>query len=459
MTAWALTWVCQGALVASMTSAANRLLPRLNGATRYGIWWSALLFTAAAGAATFPLAPSADEIVGGSSSGNLGPSHMLIVPSAPRGLVAVLVGVWAAILLVKLVRLIAAIHAVHLLRDSCAPIPATIESELPLWLEFRERGRRASLMICDRVAGPTVLGFVDPYIAIPSFLIQELTRHELDLVILHERAHVLRRDDWMKLAQEMMLAPLWMHPVAVFVSRQLGREREIACDEWVIARTEQPRTYARCLTRAAEAQRRGCTARVTPQPLLGPSLIVKRIELSQRVDRLLAHGVPVPLGLSAWRLSSIAALMTALACTVGTLPLVTELGEIVVPDVSSPAQGVGTLVTAHVLPRVMPSRATPRLPRAAAGRRAAALPAPPMAPVAPGDHEAPVASAAEADSGDGEPAVLPSKTFGGVHSIVPAAAARAVVTETATPWQKASNASVRFAEGLTRAGTSLARRF
>ena len=38
-----------------------------------------------------------------------------------------------------------------------------------------------------------------------------------------------------------------------FVSRVLNREREMACDEWVVARTGLPKAYARCLARAAEA--------------------------------------------------------------------------------------------------------------------------------------------------------------------------------------------------------------
>ena len=457
MTAWSLMWVCQGAVLASMALAANRLLTRLNAATRYGIWWSVLVLTAGAGVWTLPVA-SAPESAAGISSGAFEPHHVVVVPSTPRALVVVLIGVWAAIVLMKLVRLVAAIHSVNRLRDACVPMPSTIETQLPLWLELRHRGRRATLMICDRVAGATVLGFVDPYIAIPPFLLQGLTRDELDLVILHERAHVQRRDDWLKLAQELLLAPLWMHPAAVFVSRQLGREREIACDEWVIARTEQPRIYARCLAHAAEVQRRGGLVRLSPQPLLGPTLMLKRIELAQRVDRLLALRRPVPRRLSLWGLSSVGCALMAVASIVGVLPLVTELGEVVVPIVSVPAVRFGDLVAAQVLPQAMQSPATLRSTRASVARRTAAPSAIPSVPIAPGERDERSASPAEANSADAEPAVLPSKTFAALHSTVPATAVRAVVTETA-PWQKASNASVRFAEGLTRAGTALARRF
>ena len=131
--------------------------------------------------------------------------------------------------------------------------------------------------------GATVLGFERPCIAIPSSLVEALTIDELDQVILHEYAHVQRRDDWSRLAQTLLLSVLWIHPAALVVSRVLNREREMACDEWVVARTGLPKAYARCLAHAAEAR-----IRMTRGSTLVPALIGGRHELERRVDRLLA---------------------------------------------------------------------------------------------------------------------------------------------------------------------------
>ena len=90
-------------------------------------------------------------------------------------------------------------------------------------------------MICDAVPGATVLGFQRPCIAIPSSVVEALTIDELDQVILHEHAHVQRRDDWSRLAQTLLLSVLWIHPAALVISRALSRECEMACDEWVVA--------------------------------------------------------------------------------------------------------------------------------------------------------------------------------------------------------------------------------
>ena len=114
-------------------------------------------------------------------------------------------------------------------------------------------------MICDAVSGATVLGFQRPCIALPSSLVDALTIDELDQVILHEHAHVQRRDDWTRLAQTLLMSVLWIHPAALFVSRALNREREMACDEWVVAQygsAEGVRQMPRSCGRGARARQR-----------------------------------------------------------------------------------------------------------------------------------------------------------------------------------------------------------
>ena len=109
-------------------------------------------------------------------------SDPIYIPSAPDFLINIFVGIWAAIALVSLVRVLPSLRGVFAVRDRCRPFPPNIESRLPLWLEAKASGRRATLMICDEVPGATVLGFHGPCIAIPSTLVEALTVDELDQV-------------------------------------------------------------------------------------------------------------------------------------------------------------------------------------------------------------------------------------------------------------------------------------
>ena len=52
--------------------------------------------------------------------------------------------------------------------------------------------------------------------------------------MLHELAHVARRDGWLGLWQRIAEAVLALHPAAWWVSRQIEVERESACDDWAV---------------------------------------------------------------------------------------------------------------------------------------------------------------------------------------------------------------------------------
>jgi beta-lactamase regulating signal transducer with metallopeptidase domain len=255
---------------------------------------------------------------------------ILYIPTAPDVLIAIFIGIWAAIALITLLRLVPSVHAVYALRDRCHPFPSNVESLLPLWLEVKEHGRRTQLMLCDDVPGATVLGFQRPCIAIPSTLIDALTLEELDQVILHEHAHVQRRDDWARLAQTLLLSVLWIHPAALLVSRALNREREMACDEWVVARTGLPKAYARCLAHAAEVRGRLRCGLPLVQAFLG-----RRHDLEQRVDRLLAIKNPRRNVSVAGAVIAVCA-MAVISAQMQTVRVFEEIAEIMLPHVSAP---------------------------------------------------------------------------------------------------------------------------
>ena len=75
---------------------------------------------------------------------------------------------------------------------------------------------------------------------------------ELNSILIHELAHLERRDDWTNLAQKVLRALLFFHPAVWWVERQLSLEREMACDDVVLSRTANPRAYAECLVTVAE---------------------------------------------------------------------------------------------------------------------------------------------------------------------------------------------------------------
>jgi hypothetical protein len=81
---------------------------------------------------------------------------------------------------------------------------------------------------------------------------RELSPAELNQILLHELAHFRRWDDWTNLAQQIMKAMFFFHPAVWWIDAKIATEREIACDDAVIAETRRPRAYAECLAHLAE---------------------------------------------------------------------------------------------------------------------------------------------------------------------------------------------------------------
>jgi len=77
--------------------------------------------------------------------------------------------------------------------------------------------------------------------------LRELSPEELRVVLLHEFAHLRRWDDWTNLLQKLVRTIFFFHPAVWWIERRLSLEREMACDEAVLAETENPQAYAECL--------------------------------------------------------------------------------------------------------------------------------------------------------------------------------------------------------------------
>ena len=129
-----------------------------------------------------------------------------------------------------------------------------------------------------------------PLVVIPSWATRELSPAEFNTVLLHELAHLGRWDDWTNLAQKVLGALLFFHPAIWWIEKKLALEREMACDDLVLAKTASPRAYAECLVSLAEKNllQRGIAL---AQAAVGLSL--RRDELLEPVG-LRADGGPFP---------------------------------------------------------------------------------------------------------------------------------------------------------------------
>jgi beta-lactamase regulating signal transducer with metallopeptidase domain len=190
---------------------------------------------------------------------------------------------WLAVVFVALLRIGAGLWQVWRLKQSCVPIDASkFDSETLSWLTNTRR--RVLIRVSDRAAIPTAVGLGTPTIVLPGWALRDLSATDLKQVVLHELAHLQRWDDWTNLAQKVLRALLFFHPLVWWVETRLTLEREMACDDAVLRRTQNPRAYAECLATVAEKS----LARRTV--VLAQAAVGKIRQTSFRVARILHLG-------------------------------------------------------------------------------------------------------------------------------------------------------------------------
>ena len=99
---------------------------------------------------------------------------------------------------------------------------------------------------------PMAFGTRRPAILIPA-IADTWPDDRTRAVVLHELAHVARYDCLTQTLAFAACAIYWFHPGAWWVARRLRIERELACDDRVIAAGAQPRDYAGHLLEIAYA--------------------------------------------------------------------------------------------------------------------------------------------------------------------------------------------------------------
>ncbi|HEY4113262.1 MAG TPA: M56 family metallopeptidase, partial [Rhizomicrobium sp.] len=110
------------------------------------------------------------------------------------------------------------------------------------------------LRLASENSGPMTWGFVRPVILLPAEAVHWSSERRR-AVLLHELAHVRRRDSLAQILSLMACALYWPNPLAWIGARAMRRDAEIAADDRVIDAGVKPSAYARELLQLAEEYR------------------------------------------------------------------------------------------------------------------------------------------------------------------------------------------------------------
>jgi beta-lactamase regulating signal transducer with metallopeptidase domain len=164
--------------------------------------------------------------------------------------------------------------------------------EDPHLLEFigetrRKLGIRQRLqaVVTEKLRSPAVVGIFVPTLILPLSLLTSMPLEQLQLLVLHELAHIRRGDYVANLVQLFIEALLFFNPAVWWLSRQARIEREACCDAIAIGVAGDRAGYARALVEVAERN-------LGSVPVTAAAFAAgrRRTRLADRVQRLLAPG-------------------------------------------------------------------------------------------------------------------------------------------------------------------------
>lgn len=211
---------------------------------------------------------------------NLQRLHLVI----PRPIVLALVSLWLAAALIALIRLTVSLLHLERLKHDALPLAIDYRARMDRWTRAAKGGRNVRLCRSHEIVIPIAVGLFDAMILVPEALIDELSPDDIDRILLHELAHLRRGDDWVNALERIAQALLFFNPGIQWIIGRLDLEREVVCDDWVLAQTAEIRQYATCLARVAE---------ITAWPyraMAAPGAFITRRSMSVRIERLLEAG-------------------------------------------------------------------------------------------------------------------------------------------------------------------------
>jgi beta-lactamase regulating signal transducer with metallopeptidase domain len=286
--------------------------------------------------------------------------------------------IWLLAIALGAARLVKEFIALAWLRRRTFRAPDRLEQRLEEWIRKTGIERSVRLAVSEDVRGPIAVGLYRPLIVFPAKMMEVFRPDELDRMMLHELAHLARRDDWARLSQRAIETLFVFHPAVLWLGRRLDLEREITCDDWVIDVTGQAREYASCLTRVVELagfRRRWALAAGAAET---KSHLVKRIELMLDMTR---NRRPRASRLALLTMAVLAALVIVGAATApAALAFVVNVDGI---DLA-PSPPTPPLPASMASPPAAPAPPSPPPPPGVYAAPLALGPAPPAAPVPPG---------------------------------------------------------------------------
>ena len=224
----------------------------------------------------------------------------------------ILVGLWFLGVVFSLIRLFGGVWQlrIYTTRETFAP-DKDWQAKFDNLCERLKVNQTVVFVRSKIVETPMVIGWLKPIVLVPASVFTGMNARELETILAHELVHIRRYDYAVNFAQNFVEILFFYHPAAWWISANIRRERECACDDEVVKMLENSSiVYARALANLEAFRQK--TSKQTRSPVL---VAANGGKLMKRIERILGKNKNAKTGVfqtSLWSASLVSAIILAL---------------------------------------------------------------------------------------------------------------------------------------------------
>lgn len=248
--------VWQGAVMASVAGAILLITKRSAATLRYNLLLTLLLLFAMGAVCTYwsylpgdePSLSAAPEVTVLSIDDSNGESPMQGIMHWLHAHASFIVFIWLLVMIFRLAFIMTGYFRVQRLAEKHLVLPSREWQRR--WRQLTEEMRIAvpvRLMESLVAKVPMVIGHFRPLVLVPAGMLMSLPPQEAEAILLHELAHIRRRDYLINLLQQAVECIFFFHPAVLWVGSLISEEREHCCDDMASKRNGDKRAYINAL--------------------------------------------------------------------------------------------------------------------------------------------------------------------------------------------------------------------
>jgi TonB family protein len=259
-------FIWQGLLVALILKSVLFIIDKNKSKLRYALATMAMLANAVLAVLTFTMVyPDTSSGINSSLSPipltslvneltqqNALLSYQELLPSILAHSLPYLSLLWLATIAILASKLLIEIRNVNNL-----PLHSSISPSSALLSRFDELAKQIkltktpTLLISLKAEVPMAIGWLKPVVLLPASMVTGLDSAQLEMLILHELAHIRRHDYLVNFLQTLIELLFFFHPSVHWIGKQMRNEREYCSDDIAVQHCGDAIAYAHTLTDTA----------------------------------------------------------------------------------------------------------------------------------------------------------------------------------------------------------------